>query len=83
MEALWNRILDLFDRDPYKLNVWGTLIVTSIVYWGLGGLYLLTDLTGRPKFLQRYRIQDVRTQPVSPTFIMASHWNHLSHLLRF
>lgn len=65
MDVLWNRVLDYYEHDPFTLSVWGTMLVAGAVYWTLGGLFLLTDLTGRPKWLQRYRVQDVRMEPVS------------------
>jgi hypothetical protein len=39
------------------IHVWGTLIVTSLVYWALGLLFMFADLTERPRWLVKYKIQ--------------------------
>lgn len=63
--SLWDRVLDLCGHDRFNVNVWGGLVFTAAQFSIMGGLFLLTDLTGRPKFLQKYRVQDIRQDPVS------------------
>lgn len=41
----------------YKVNVWGTFIVTSVFFWAWAGLFALADLTGSPHWLFRYKTQ--------------------------
>ena len=44
----------------------GTNVVTFSVFWIFGALYLFVDLTGRPKWVLQYKIQDGSHQrPVS------------------
>ncbi|XP_023227885.1 fatty acid hydroxylase domain-containing protein 2-like [Centruroides sculpturatus] len=38
--------------------------ITFSVYWGIGLIYSLIDLTGKPEFLLRYKIQDVKSYPI-------------------
>uniref|UniRef100_A0A4D5RDX9 Putative fatty acid hydroxylase domain-containing protein 2 n=2 Tax=Ixodes scapularis TaxID=6945 RepID=A0A4D5RDX9_IXOSC len=47
------------------MGVWGTFAVTFMVYWVVGGLYTIMDLTGKPSFLLRYKIQDSAPYPVA------------------
>lgn len=63
-QSHWEKIVDLFHQDEYALAVWGTFISTFLVYWGAGLLYTFIDLTGKPAFLLRYKIQDTITYPV-------------------
>ncbi|XP_076048659.1 fatty acid hydroxylase domain-containing protein 2-like [Oratosquilla oratoria] len=60
----WDKILDTFGDDAYNLMVYGTTILSYIIYWAFGMLYVLMDLTQRPKFLRRYKIQPGTNEPV-------------------
>jgi hypothetical protein len=61
----WDKVLELFGHDEFNVRVWGTFAVSFIVYWSLGGLFTLIDVTGRPKFMLTYRVQDnVKSYPV-------------------
>lgn len=44
--------------------VYWTTIYTFIIYWGFGLIYTVMDLTNRPKFLRRYKIQANTNEPV-------------------
>lgn len=44
--------------------VWWTTAYTFLVYWGFGAIYTLMDLTNRPRFLRRYKIQPNTNEPV-------------------
>jgi len=56
----WNTIVDRY--DSFTLIAAGTQVIFFVVYWGHGGLLLLLDLTQRPHFLYKYKIQ--RTRPM-------------------
>ena len=43
----------------------GTNVVSFSVFWLFSALYLLVDLTGRPKWALQFKIQDGSNQPVS------------------
>ncbi|OAA69606.1 sterol desaturase [Cordyceps fumosorosea ARSEF 2679] len=46
------------------VNLWGTFLLTSVFFWAWGGLFALADLTGRPRWLFRYKTQPfVRVSP--------------------
>jgi fatty acid hydroxylase domain-containing protein 2 len=50
--------------DEFNLMVWWTTTYTFFVYWGFGLIYTVMDLTNKPKFLRRYKIQPNTNEPV-------------------
>lgn len=50
--------------DPLAFWVIGTNIFTMMVYWLVGGIYTFMDLTNRPAFLRKYKIQPGTNEPV-------------------
>lgn len=42
----------------------GSTILLLVVYWIFGGIYTFLDLTNRPKFIRRYKIQPGTNEPV-------------------
>ncbi|GFT09680.1 fatty acid hydroxylase domain-containing protein 2 [Nephila pilipes] len=64
LQKQWNVVHELFGSD-FTLTVWGSFIVTTLVYWIFGLFYTLIDLTGKPKCLFKYKIQDTASNPVS------------------
>ncbi|KAJ6790026.1 hypothetical protein PWT90_06751 [Aphanocladium album] len=39
------------------VGIWGTFIVTSVFFWAFGALFMVADLTGRPRWLFKYKTQ--------------------------
>ncbi|OAA58279.1 sterol desaturase [Cordyceps fumosorosea ARSEF 2679] len=39
------------------VNTWGTFLLTSVFFWLGGGVFALADLTGRPRWLFRFKTQ--------------------------
>lgn len=44
--------------------VFGTNVFTTLVYWSVGGIYTFMDITNRPTFLRKYKIQPGTNEPV-------------------
>ena len=42
---------------PFQLNAYGTLIITTVLYYIIAGLFAIIDLTSRPRFLFKYKVQ--------------------------
>lgn len=63
-EKLWNQIIDLTGENPFNVYVTGTTIFTFLVYWIYGGLFVLMDLTLKPKTLRRFKVQTHTNEPV-------------------
>ncbi|KAM7291468.1 fatty acid hydroxylase domain-containing protein 2 [Ixodes scapularis] len=64
-QGQWDKVEAFFAGDEFAMGVWGTFAVTFMVYWVVGGLYTIMDLTGKPSFLLRYKIQDSAPYPVA------------------
>lgn len=54
----------MIGEDPVTLWVYGSLIVTMIVYWVFGGIYTILDVTNKPAAIRRYKIQPGTNEPV-------------------
>ncbi|RWS26879.1 hypothetical protein B4U80_10487 [Leptotrombidium deliense] len=63
-QSQWEHILRAFGNDEFNVNFYGTVLVSFVVYWGIGIFYTFLDLTGRPKFLLKYKIQDNTIYPI-------------------
>lgn len=63
-QSQWEAIYDFWGRDDFAIAVWALNIVAFIVYWCIGGLYTFIDLTGKPAFLLKYKIQETANYPV-------------------
>ena len=46
----------VFGDDEFKLAVFGTFIITNVIYWSVGGIFSFFDITGTPKFLRKYKV---------------------------
>jgi hypothetical protein len=42
----------------------GLTALTMLVYWGLGSVYILLDLTNWPLFMRKYKVQPGTNEPV-------------------
>lgn len=46
-----------FNGSRFREELFGSIFVTIILYWAVGFLFSAYDLTGRPKFFLRYKVQ--------------------------
>lgn len=53
----WNLTVDLVGDDEYILLLWLVQFISCLSYAVTGGAYLIIDITNKPKFLQKYKIQ--------------------------
>ncbi|GIY81623.1 hypothetical protein CDAR_587272 [Caerostris darwini] len=65
LQNCWSNVYDYFESEKGVLLIWGSFLVTFFVYWIAGLCYTLIDLTGRPAFLLKYRVQETSSYPVS------------------
>jgi len=63
-QSQWSKILFYCGDDEFNLFVYGTTILTLVVYWTVGTLYLLLDVFNRPQFLRKYKVQPGTNEPV-------------------
>ncbi|XP_055371188.1 fatty acid hydroxylase domain-containing protein 2 [Condylostylus longicornis] len=69
-QAQWDKFIDIAGEDQYLLWVVGTNIFTFIVYWFFGFLYTFMDVTNKPTYLRRYKIQPGTNEPVDNKRLM-------------
>ncbi|KAJ8028199.1 Fatty acid hydroxylase domain-containing protein 2 [Holothuria leucospilota] len=48
----------------FNLFVFGTSVVGFLIYWLVAALFLLVDVTGKPEFVLRYKVQPDQNVPV-------------------
>ncbi|XP_017474896.1 PREDICTED: fatty acid hydroxylase domain-containing protein 2-like [Rhagoletis zephyria] len=80
-QAQWDKFIDKTGDDPMMLWVIGSTIFTMIVYWLVGGIYIFMDLTNRPAFLRKYKIQPGTNEPVETERLMKVMWRVISNQL--
>jgi len=54
----YDSVVNFFGGNDFYIDVWGTIILSTTLYWFVGALYTILDLTKWPKFLYKYKIQD-------------------------
>uniref|UniRef100_A0A1I8QEY9 Fatty acid hydroxylase domain-containing protein n=1 Tax=Stomoxys calcitrans TaxID=35570 RepID=A0A1I8QEY9_STOCA len=64
IEGKWNDFLDVIGDDPQTVWVFGTTAVFMLVYWLNASWYTFMDITNRPKFVRKYKIQPGKNEPV-------------------
>ncbi|XP_077984868.1 fatty acid hydroxylase domain-containing protein 2-like [Glandiceps talaboti] len=62
----WLQVYETFDGNQWAIGVYGTLVVITVPYWILASLFLFVDVTGRPEFIVRYKVQPDKNAPVDP-----------------
>ena len=61
---VWNQIINITGDDNFNVFVYGTTILTFSVYWIFGGIFTFMDLTNKPAFLRKYKIQHGTHEPL-------------------
>jgi len=65
IEQQWESVLAFFGHDDFNVNVWGTFLVSISIYFGLGTLFTIVDVTGKPEFILKYKVQNVKAYPIT------------------
>lgn len=50
---------------PMQLAVLGTFVLHMLNYYIVGFLYILLDMTAKPSFIRRYKIQPGENEPLT------------------
>jgi len=66
LQSKWTQIRAAFGGDELLLGIFGTFLLTELIYWFLNTLLMIPDVTGKPKFLLKYRTQQGVNEPVDP-----------------
>jgi len=57
-QSRWKTVHSLFGGDSFLLTVYGTSLVTNLVFWGFNALFICCDITGKPQWMLQYKIQE-------------------------
>jgi len=63
-QALWDQLVTKLGTDPFIYLYLGTTLVSSVVYWGVGCLFLFCDVTLKPEVLRQYKVQPGTNEPL-------------------
>lgn len=63
-QAQWDKFLNVAGEDPLMLWVFGSTAIVFGVYWLVGGVYTVMDITNKPAVIRRYKIQPGTNEPV-------------------
>lgn len=64
MQLKWSRFLDTIGHNEFLLYVVGIALSIQISFWGLGCVFIYMDVTGRPKWARKYKIQQGTNEPL-------------------
>lgn len=62
----WTKVHQSYEGQEKILFFLGTMLLPFVVFWGSNALFLLVDITGKPSFITRFRIQTDKNSPVDP-----------------
>ncbi|XP_054157534.1 fatty acid hydroxylase domain-containing protein 2-like isoform X2 [Oppia nitens] len=66
----WDQLITTwFDNNLFAMNFYGTLGIIYGMFWTVGLFYLFADITGRPGFLLKYKIQEPYTPMSKSEFL--------------
>ncbi|CRL03989.1 CLUMA_CG017108, isoform A [Clunio marinus] len=70
---LWLKLVDYFDNDMYTMQVWVSSFYTIALYWSVGIIFIMMDITNKPAFFRKYKTQPEAHVPLEiGVFCMAS-----------
>lgn len=66
-----SKIFQSIGEDPFNIYFFGTVIYSAfLTYWVFGGIYIILDMTLKPEFLRKYKIQDQTNEPLDKKLLM-------------
>ncbi|EDV92454.1 fatty acid hydroxylase domain-containing protein 2 [Drosophila grimshawi] len=72
LQGRWVALLDIIGDDPMRLWVLGTTAIIFFVYWFYAAIFMLMDITNRPRFLRKYKIQPEQNDPLDLSRLWAA-----------
>lgn len=74
-QAQWDKFLNVAGEDPLMLWVFGSTAIVFGVYWLVGGVYTVMDITNKPAVIRRYKIQPGTNEPVDNIKLLKVIWS--------
>ncbi|XP_063303915.1 fatty acid hydroxylase domain-containing protein 2-like [Pelobates fuscus] len=63
-QSQWGKLHDYFGGNELALFSLGAMVIPSLSFWMYNAVLMIIDLTGKPNFITRYRIQIEKNDPV-------------------
>uniref|UniRef100_A0A8C0B0X5 Fatty acid hydroxylase domain containing 2 n=1 Tax=Buteo japonicus TaxID=224669 RepID=A0A8C0B0X5_9AVES len=63
-QTTWLKLYYLFEGKEWTIFFLGAALVPSLAFWCFNGILMVADVTGKPTFITRYRIQLGKNDPV-------------------
>ncbi|KAG9266176.1 fatty acid hydroxylase domain-containing protein 2 [Astyanax mexicanus] len=63
-QTQWTKVYTAFNGNEVALFFVGTMLVPTFFFWLFNAFLMLVDVTGKPNFITRYRIQTDKNNPV-------------------
>ncbi|NXN93863.1 FXDC2 protein, partial [Rhinopomastus cyanomelas] len=63
-QTAWLTLYYQFEGDEWTIFLFGAAVVPGLAFWCFNGILLVADVTGKPTFITRYRIQQGKNDPV-------------------
>ncbi|KAJ8028198.1 Fatty acid hydroxylase domain-containing protein 2 [Holothuria leucospilota] len=63
-ETLYTKYYVLFGSDVFNVGVWGMFAATTLAFWAVALVFLIVDVTGRPTFIKKYKVQPEENDPI-------------------
>ncbi|CAG9802271.1 unnamed protein product [Chironomus riparius] len=61
----WIKLVDYFDNDEF-FEVYITYAYMTVLTWIVGMLFVIVDLTNKPKCFEKYKVQPNKNAPLDP-----------------
>uniref|UniRef100_A0A4Y0BVF9 Fatty acid hydroxylase domain-containing protein n=2 Tax=Anopheles funestus TaxID=62324 RepID=A0A4Y0BVF9_ANOFN len=74
VELKWNGFLDIIGDDIETLYFWFLASYTYAFFWVVGGLFVLMDVTNKPRFMRKFKNQPGVNEPLE--------WEKLLNLMK-
>nr|XP_039265963.1 fatty acid hydroxylase domain-containing protein 2-like [Styela clava] len=65
-QNMWKRVVEFLGENHFMIFVAGTYGYSATVFWLYHSIYLYMDMTEKPAFLRKYKIQEGKNSPLTP-----------------
>ncbi|KAM7350130.1 fatty acid hydroxylase domain-containing protein 2-like [Cochliomyia hominivorax] len=63
-QSLWEKLLDKTTDEPSTIWIFGTSLVMMLTYWSYAAFFTFLDVTNKPRWIVKYKIQPGQNEPV-------------------
>lgn len=63
-DKTWNKIIDAVGDNEHNFYVFVLPLLTYSCYWIIGGIFTFMDVTNKPQFLRKFKVQPKTNEPV-------------------